>query len=219
MLNLAGSSYDFANVLFAVLQECEHRRRGLLPNEAEARLKEAARRKLDEIRVSYEESGGAPSYWNELEREVIETTLPQYIPAAIEQTRLEKTSYDVWRQGDPLARTFFAFIGLLLGSFIWWAPFIPIWEKSLAVILAGVGFAYPELKQMVLDFRHSRFLNRLIVQADRYQKTPRLHYVSEARLQEDLDAIGGPAEPRRKGHEATPSPAPTVRERGGRSAS
>ena len=30
VLNLAGSPFDFGNVLFAVLQECEHRRRGLL---------------------------------------------------------------------------------------------------------------------------------------------------------------------------------------------
>ena len=27
-------------------------------------------------------------------------------PAAIEQTRLEKTSYGLWRQGDPVARFF-----------------------------------------------------------------------------------------------------------------
>ena len=219
MLNLAGSSYDFGNVLFAVLQECEHRRRGLLPNEAEARLKEISRCKLDEIRVSYEENGGAPAYWKELEREVIETTLPQYIPAAIEQTRLEKTGYDLWRQGDPVARSIFTLIGLIVGGLIIRAPFIPIWENSVAFVLAAVCFAYPEIKQMVFDFRHSRFLNRLIVQADRYQKTPNIHYMSEARLQEELDAVGGQVEPRRKGHEATPSPAPTVRERGGRSAS
>ena len=29
MLNLAGREYDFGPVLFAVLQECEHRRRSL----------------------------------------------------------------------------------------------------------------------------------------------------------------------------------------------
>ena len=63
LLNLAGSSFDFGNVLFAVLQECEHRRRALLPGEAEARLREAARQKLEEIRESYAESGGTPAYW------------------------------------------------------------------------------------------------------------------------------------------------------------
>ena len=59
MLNLAGTSYDFGNVLFAVLQECEHQRRALLPNQAAARLQEIARAKLAEIHESYTELGGA----------------------------------------------------------------------------------------------------------------------------------------------------------------
>lgn len=41
MLNVAGSSFDFEHVLFAVIQECEHVRRGLLPTEAHGRLMEA----------------------------------------------------------------------------------------------------------------------------------------------------------------------------------
>ena len=102
MLNLAGPSYDYGNVLFAVLQECEHRRRALLPNEAEARLAEIAREKLAAIRASYEERGGTAGYWQQLEREVLATALPQYVPAALEQNRLEKTRYNLWRQGNRL---------------------------------------------------------------------------------------------------------------------
>src|SRR5262249_6173099 len=71
MLNLAGTSYDFGNVLFAVLQECEHQRRALLPNEAAARLEEIARAKLAEIHASYTELGGTGAYWHQLEREVM----------------------------------------------------------------------------------------------------------------------------------------------------
>ena len=74
-----------SNVLFAVLQECEHQRRALLPNEAEARLAEVAREKLAAIRASYEERGGTAGYWSQLEREVLATALPQYVPAALEQ--------------------------------------------------------------------------------------------------------------------------------------
>jgi hypothetical protein len=190
MLNLAGPSYDFGNVLFAVLQECEHVRRGLLPNEAEARLKEIARKKLDEIQVSYEEMGGTAPYWDDLEREVLEVTLPQYVPAAVEQTRLEKSSYDLWRQGDPAARAVYTLIGLILGGLIVLAPFIPIWEDSFAFFLAVAGLLYPEIKQLYFDRRHARFLNRLIVQAEKYQNDSRLHYVSEAGLQEELEAVG-----------------------------
>ena len=197
MLNLAGPSYDFGNVLFAVLQECEHVRRGLLPNEAEARLKETARRKLDEIQVSYEEMGGTAPYWDDLEREVLEVTLPQYLPAAVEQTRLERSSYDLWRQGDPAARALYTLVGLIVGGLIVLAPFIPIWEDAFAFVLAVAGFLYPEIKQLYFDRKHARFLNRLIIQGEKYQKDSRLHYLSEARLQEELDAVGGAGQEKR----------------------
>jgi hypothetical protein len=190
MLNIAGPSFDFGNVLFAVLQECEHVRRGLLPNEAHGRLLEAARRKLAEIRESFQENGGTPGYWEELEREVLETSLPAYIPEAIEQTRLEKSGYDVWRRGDATARVVFALAGLVLGGLIIKAPFIPIWEDAFAFVLAVGGLLYPEVKQLVADFRHSRLLNRMIAQAEKYQSS-RTDYVSEARLQKELDAVGG----------------------------
>ncbi|HEX9944186.1 MAG TPA: hypothetical protein VGG03_19420 [Thermoanaerobaculia bacterium] len=193
MLNLAGSSYDFGNVLFAVLQECEHKRRALLPNEAEARLAETARAKLAEIRESYEECGGTEGYWRELEREVMETILPQYVPAAVEQNRLEKSNYGLWRQGDPVARALFGLIGLVIGGLIIAAPFIPIWEDAFAFALAAAGFLYPEIKKTVFDYRHSRLLNRLIAEAEKYQRDQRIHYVSAARLQEELDAVGAAA--------------------------
>jgi hypothetical protein len=192
MLNLAGTSYDFGNVLFAVLQECEHQRRALLPNEAEARLRETARAKLAEIHESYAELGGTGAYWRELEREVMETALPQYIAQAAEQNRLERSTYDLWRQGDPAARALFGLLGLVLGGLIIKSPFIPIFEDTFAFLLTAAGFLYPEIKKTYFDFRHSRQLNRLITHAERYQKDQRLHYVSEARMREELEEVGAP---------------------------
>ena len=200
MINLAGSSYDFGNVLFAVLQECEHQRRGLLPNEAEDRLREIAGKKLSEIRVSYAEYGGTPGYWRTLEREVLETALPQYIPAAIEQTRLEKTSYGLWRQGDPVARAAFGLLGLLIGSLVIAAPFIPLWENAFAFLLAAGGLLYPEIRKGFFDSRHSRLLNRLIVEAEKYQKNERIHYVSEARIEEEFAELEKTAKKEREGN-------------------
>ena len=191
MLNLAGTSYDFGNVLFAVLQECEHQRRALLPNQAEARLQETARAKLAEIHESYTELGGTEPYWRELEREVMETALPQYIAEALEQTRRERSNYDLWRQGDPAARALFGLLGLVLGGLIIKAPFIPIFEDTFAFLLTAAGLLYPEIKKTYFDYRHSRRLNRIIAYAEKYQKDQRLHYVSEARVQEELAAVGG----------------------------
>ena len=219
MLNLAGTSYDFGNVLFAVLQECEHQRRALLPNEAEARLQETARAKLAEIHESYQELGGTGAYWHQLEREVMETALPEYIPAAIEQTRLEKTNYGLWRNGDPAARALFGLLGLVIGGLIIKAPFIPIFEDTFAFLLTAAGFLYPEIKKTYFDYRHSRFLNRMIVHAEKYQKNQRLHYMSEAKLREELEAVGTAEPPARALTPPTPSlPSPPTlphRERGG----
>jgi hypothetical protein len=190
MLNLAGSSFDFGHVLFAVLQECEHRRRGLVENDVEAGLRAVARQKLDEIRRSYEECGGTRSYWEDLEREVLDTALPQYVAAAREQNRLERTNYDLWRGGDPIARCLLGLAGLTLGGIIIKLPFIPIFEDSFAFALALGGFLYPEIKRLIFDYRHSRLLNRLIVQAEKYQKNSRIHYVSNAQLEQELSEVG-----------------------------
>lgn len=189
MLNLAGSSYDFGSVLFAVLQECEHRRRALLPNEAEKGLLDVARKKLDEVRESYEEAGGSQPYWEDLEREVLNTAMPQYIARAVEQTRLEKDGYDVWRGGDPAARATFGLLGLVLGAIIILIPWIPIFEDAFAFLLAAFGFLYPEVKKGYFDYLYSRFLNRLIQQGEKYQKDSRIHYLSNARIEEELRSL------------------------------
>ena len=208
MLNLTGPAYDLGDVLFAVLQECEHACRAFAPDEAAERLRETARAKLGEIRESYDEAGGTETYWRLVEREVLETALPQYIPAAIEQTRLEGSDYDLWRRGDPLARAAFGLLGLVIGGLIIALPWIPRIENTFAFLLAAAGLLYPEIRKTFFDHRHSRLLNRLIVQAEKYQRNEKIQYMSEARLQEELEAVGrtagqkktaeGPREPQGK---------------------
>src|SRR5215212_9998446 len=116
MLNIAGPEYDFGSVVFVVLEECEHRRRGFDYDEAEFQLLRLAREKLAKIKKAYDEFGGSPSYWKTLETEVLETAMPQYIDAAREMTALERAKFGIWRGGDPAARFVFALGGLLVGS-------------------------------------------------------------------------------------------------------
>ncbi|HEX4963325.1 MAG TPA: hypothetical protein VF173_21020 [Thermoanaerobaculia bacterium] len=186
MLNVAGPEFDLGAVLYAVLQECEHVRRGLEAKEAPARLQEAARRKLTEIQESYEECGGTPPYWSDLEREVMETSLPQYVHSAIEQNRLEANGYDLWREGDPAARIAFGLVGLLLGALIIAIPWIPIFEDAFAFVLALGGLLYPEIKKTFFDLRHAQRLNKLIARAEKYQYDARIHYTSSAKLDAEL---------------------------------
>jgi hypothetical protein len=188
ILNFAGSSFDFGNVTFAVLHECEHRRRGLLPNRLGDALLGIARDKLAEIHQSYVEIGGTAPYWEELERDIIEVVMPQYIAAAREKNRLEKNNYDLWRGGDLVSRAVFALTALTIGGIIVALPFIPIFEDAFAFVLALLAWFYPELKRMMFEHRHSRLLNRLIVDAERYQHDQRFHYLSQAALDEAFEA-------------------------------
>ena len=169
---------------------------------------EAYQRQVQKIRESYEECGGTAGYWQTLEREVMETAVPEYIPDAVEQTRLEKSKYDLWRGGDPAARALFGLIGLVIGGLIIAAPFIPIFEDAFAFLLAAAGFLYPEVTKTFYDYRHSRLLNRLIARAEKYQYDSRIHYTSGARMEAELNEMGTkPFPEERKGGTVVDHPA------------
>jgi hypothetical protein len=190
MLNVAGPEFDF----------------GLDAGEAPERLREAARRKLAEVRESYEECGGTPPYWSDLEREVLETSMTQYIPAAVEQNRLETSSYDLWRRGDPAARALFGLLGLAIGGLIIAIPWIPIFEDAFAFLLALAGLLYPEIKRTFFDLRHSHLLNQLIARAEKYQYDNRIHFTTSAKLDAELESVG--TKTRLSGPQAVDSPTP-----------
>jgi hypothetical protein len=193
ILNCAGHSFDFGNVNFAVIHECEHRRRGLLPDHLDAALNDIARTKLAQVHDSYVEAGGTPSYWAALEREIFETTMPQYIAAAREKNRLEKCNYELWRSGDLVSRATLALVALTIGGIIVALPFIPIFEDAFAFFLALTAWFYPELKRLMFEHRHARLLNRLIIDAEKYQHDHRIHYVSQAALDEAFRTPALPA--------------------------
>jgi hypothetical protein len=193
VLNIAGPEYDFGSVVFAVLEECEHRRRGIDDEELGERLMTLARTKLAKIREAYDEFGGSPRYWESLHKEVLETAMPQYVDAARAMNALERTSFGVWRGGDPAARAAFGIGGLVVGGFIKALPFIPSIENVFVFLLAAAGFAYPDLKRYTHERRHVRMLNRLVADASRYQKNARLHYMTMNDIRESFSS-GPPSE-------------------------
>ena len=194
MLNIAGPEYDFGNVLFVVIEECEHRRRGFSDEDLEEELLTAARKKLAKIKAAFDEFGGSSAYWASLDTEVLETAMPQYIAAAREMNALERTGYGVWRGGDPLARFVLGLGGLLLGSIIIALPFVPIVEGMFAFALAGFGLLYPEVKRYTHERRHFRLLNRLVNESAAYQKNARLHYMTTDDIRESF-ALSEPTLP------------------------
>jgi hypothetical protein len=186
VLNIAGPEYDFGSVVFVVIEELEHRRRSLERDELEFRLKETAQAKLKQIKRAFDEFGGSPTYWAALEKEVVETMLPQYTEAAETMNALEKTGYGVWRRGDPLARFVFGVSGLTIGGIMLRLPFIPIVEAMFAFAIAAAGFVFPEIQRYTHDRRHFRTLNRLVNDSARYQSNAKLHYMTTSDITESF---------------------------------
>lgn len=186
VLNIAGPEYDFGSVVFVVLGECEHRRRGFERDELEFRLLEAAKAKLKKIKQAYDEFGGSPAYWEALEKEVLQTAMPQYIDAAEQMNELERKSFGVWREGDPAARTLFGIGGLIVGGMVKALPFVPTLENIFVFALAAAGFLYPDLKRYTHERRHVRTLNRLVAEAAAYQQNARLHYMTTTDIRESF---------------------------------
>jgi hypothetical protein len=193
MLNIAGPEYDLGSVVFVVLEECEHRRRGFDDDELEDQLLAMARTKLARIKAAYDEFGGSPVYWSTVETEVLQTAVPQYIEAARILNAQERNAFGVWRGGDPLARFAFALAGLTIGGIIIELPFIPIFEMAFAFALGAAGLLYPEIKRFTHERRHTRVLNRLVADAVRYQNNARLHYMTTKDIRESFTAGELPA--------------------------
>ena len=187
-LNIAGPEYDFGQVLYAVMQECEHRRRSVTD---EVELHSIAREKLAQIKAAYDEFGGASAYWKELQKEVLDTAMPQYAPAAMEMNALERSGFGLFRRGDVTARLVFALGGLIIGSIIIALPFIPIFEDMFAFATTAAGFFYPDIVRYTNERRYAHFLNGLVVGAERYQLTAKLHYMTSTQIR---DAFATPQE-------------------------
>jgi len=186
VLNIAGPDYDYGSVVFVVLQECEHRRRGWEADEFEIRANATAREKLAQIKGAYDEFGGSVSYWEALEKEVLTVVVPQYVEHARGFNESEKTAFGVWRGGDPAARGAFALVGLIIGSLIIALPWIPIAEELFAFALTGAGALYPDIVRFTQERQHSKVLNRLIADSSAYQENARLHYMTAIDIQKSL---------------------------------
>lgn len=190
MLNIAGPEYDFGSVVYVTIQECEHRRRGFDDDELDDALMDVARAKLTKIRDAYDEFGGSPGYWADLEKEVLETAMPQYIAAAREMNAQERSAFGVWRGGDPLARFVFALGGVVISLFLLAVPFLRVFELFVALTLAAGGALYPEIKRYTHERRHFRALNRLVADAAAYQQNARLHYMTRREIHDSFTPGG-----------------------------
>jgi hypothetical protein len=81
-------------------------------------------------------------------------------------------------------------LGIALGSFVIWAPFIPIWSKEWVLPFTIAGLIFPNIRRFLMMRRYERELNQLVSRADREIARIDTAYLTsgdaiEARLAED----------------------------------
>lgn len=112
---------------------------------------------------------------------VRDVVLPAYVRLAMRFTPRERNDFYALPEGlHGLERIFWVVSGIVVGSFVVWAPFIPLWEKEWVLPFALGGLFMPELRRYLRLRRYGRDLNRLVRAAD--QEIARLDaaYITES---------------------------------------
>ena len=166
------------NFLDGLLQKFENCRDGLTDaaiaertaDDYFARLYEAERDRLRDI-VRLENSHlpeeARERTFTEVDRLVREVVLPAYVRLAVPFTVRERNGFYLLPERLNLVeRVGFAIAGTLVGMFVVWAPFIPLWSKEWVLPFFLGGLIFPELRRWWELRSYERKLNRALRHAD-----------------------------------------------------
>ncbi len=152
-----------------------------------------------------------------VDERIRKVVIPAYARLASAFTPRERN--DFYLTPEPLhvvERMAWGAAGLLLGAFVVWAPFIPLWEKEWVVVFAVGGLAFPSLRRDLALKRYERQLNDLVGRTDDEIWRLDLGYMTSAWEREATGAGGGAAEQEVTGEDPV-APAeddPRARQRG-----
>src|SRR6185503_11476726 len=103
----------------------------------------------------------------EVDERVRGVVIPAYARLAAPLTGRERNDFYLTAPAlHVLERLGLAAAGMLIGAFVVWAPFIPIWSKELIFVFGLGGLLFPELRRLLALRRYQSALNRLVARTD-----------------------------------------------------
>ena len=150
-----------------ILAGLERRRPSLLDDETSVRA--AMEAALLPVRREYASRELPAVYLTALEQELLASIPTRWLDSARQFTADERRHFGIWRGGDVIARLSFLAVGGLVGAFIVWAPFIPIWEKWLPIPLAIAAWYLPDLQASWHRRRYARRLGEIVLSLETAQ--------------------------------------------------
>lgn len=96
-----------------------------------------------------------------------EILIPAYARVAGHFTGRERNDFYLSRGAwHGLERLGFGAAAMVIGGFVVWAPFIPLWSKEWVAVFALGGLVFPDLRRLLSWKRYESELNTLVARTD-----------------------------------------------------
>ena len=123
--------------------------------------------KAVEINAVYLSQEARKDFFDEVRAVLIKVVIPAYVRLAFSFTPRERNDFFLLPgKLHFLERVLWAIGGIILGAFVVWAPFIPLWSKEWVLPFFLAGLIFPDLRKAFSTSRYEGELNRMVARAD-----------------------------------------------------
>ncbi len=102
-----------------------------------------------------------------IDERIRKVVIPAYARMAAAFTPRERNDFYLTRESlHTLERLGWGALGVALGAFVVWAPFIPLWSKEWVLVFGLGGLVFPSLRRYLALRRYQHELNDLVARTD-----------------------------------------------------
>lgn len=135
------------------------------------------------VQEGFLSSGARQKLFTEVDALVRKVVIPAYVRLATSFTPRERNNFYLLPARFYFIERFgWALAGMILGSFIVWAPFIPLWSKEWILPFTILGLIFPDLRKFLSIKRYEAELNKTVAKASDEIERIELEYASEEML-------------------------------------
>lgn len=182
-----------ADLVDSLLQSFENCRPGLSDEKIHGNNEEVSQFFLDiyekerprlintiNVQESFMSNEAREKFFAEIDSMIRTIVIPGYVRLATSYTPRERNDfYLVPQHFHFLERFGWALAGMLLGGFVVWAPFIPIWSKEWVLPFTIIGLIFPNIRKIFSIKRYENDLNRMVSKAENEIDRIEMDYTSQ----------------------------------------
>jgi hypothetical protein len=132
------------------------------------------------VQESFMSTEAREKFFAEVDSLIRTIVIPGYVRLATSYTPRERNDfYLVPPRVHFLERFGWAVAGMVLGAFVVWAPFVPIWSKEWILPFAILGLVFPNVRKIFSIKRYEADLNRMVTKTETEIDRIEMDYTSQ----------------------------------------